>query len=392
MNQPEEKLWTRHFIVICLVNLLSFIAFHMLIASFPFFVKSLGGDDALAGVVTGIFSVATLLTRPLVGWTLDNISRRLLLMIGLAAMCLLAVGYSIFMLLPLIVILRFTHGVAWAFVNTSNNTNACDHVPPGRFGEGMGFFGVTTSMSMALAPALGLALKDNLGFAALFRSSAIIAFGALALAQLVDYKPLPATERIPLSHSLKFLLEKSALPAAATLFFFIIPYGAINTFIALYAWESGIGSGGLYFAVIAISCAVMRFTGGRIADRYGERPVVYFSSATMALSMLLLALIKSPIAFLCSALIFGLGFGMMPPAMQTFAMRTAAPEHRGAAASTYLCSLDLGIGAGGIISGFLVKYLGHNSMFAYMMLPACASFLVYLLWAGKSPSAFKSPS
>jgi MFS family permease len=361
----------------------------MLVASFPFYVKHLGGDDALAGLVAGLFGLAALLARPLVGWALDNKSRRLPLMLGAAGLAVLAVAYSQVSWLALIVLLRLVHGVAWAGANTGNNTNACDHVPPGRFAEGMGYFGVTQTVSMATAPALGLFLKDNFGFPTLFLCSAAIAVCALVMTFFVDFKPLPIRLKQPFSRTVRGLYEKSALPASLTVLFFIIPYGAINTFIALYAVASGLGSGGLYFSIVAFSCVFMRLFGGRLADKAGERPIIYLGSGSLAISMLLLVLIKTTAAFLLSALVFGIGFGIMPPAMQAFAMRIAKPENRGAASSTYMSSFDIGIALGGAVSGFLVKYFGFGAMFACMLIPQACCFLVYTLWAAKSPAAFK---
>jgi len=392
MVTSEQKLWTKHFIIICLVNLLCFVSFHMLVSTFPFYIKQLGGDDALAGLVTFLFSFAALLIRPLMGWALDNASRRLPVLLGVAAMVILAIAYSQTTVLALIVLLRFMHGIAWSAAGTGNNTTACDHVPPDHFAEGMGYFGVTTTISMATAPALGLFLMGSFGFPPLFLCSAAIAAGALVMIFFVDFKPLPDKPKQPLSHSLRGLLEISALPASATVLFFIIPYGAINTFIAMYAVQSGIGSGGLYFAILALSCAFMRVFGGRLADKAGERPIVYLGSASLVISMLLLVLWQNTAAFLLSALAFGVGFGVMPPAMQAMAMRKAKPESRGAASSTYLCSFDIGIGLGGIISGFLVKYLGYAAMFTCMAIPEICCFLVYALWAGKSQAAFHKPT
>jgi len=285
-------------------------------------------------------------------------------------------------------VLRFLHGVVWSCVSTGNNTNACDHVVPARFAEGMGYFGVTTTISMATAPALGLFLKDSFGFSYLFLGSATLALAVLVMIFFVDFRPLPDKPPQTLAHSVRTLLEKSALPASATVLLFIIPYGAITTFVALYAATSGIGSGGLYFATIAISCACMRIVGGRLADRSGERPAVYLGCASLGIAMLLLVLFKTIPAFLLSAFVFGIGFGAMPPSMQAFAMRNAKAERRGAASSTYLCAFDMGLGLGGIISGFLVRYFGYTAMFAGMVIPVICCLLVYTLWAAKKAAAF----
>jgi len=150
-----------------------------------------------------------------------------------------------------------------------------------------------------------------------------------------------------------------------------------------------VGSGGIFFSIIALSCAIMRILGGRLADRVGERPIVYVGGASLIVSMLLLVFGQNTAAFLLSALAFGVGFGVMPPAMQAMAMRKANTESRGAASSTYLCAYDIGIGLGGIIGGFLVKYLGYTAMFTCMIIPEICCILVYTLWAGKSQAAFK---
>ena len=386
---PKQELWTRHFIIICLVNLLCFLSFHMQMVVFPFFIIHLGGDRVLAGLTAGLFSIAALLFRPLAGWALDNAGRRAPVFWGMAGMFVLTLVYARAYWLVVIVLLRIAHGIFWSFTSTGIITNASDHVPRARFAEGMGYFGITMTVSMAIAPALGLYIKNNFGFGALFFCSAGIALGAFAMTFIICFKPLPAQEKRPLAQIIGGLFEKTALPASVTILFFLIPYGAVHTFIALYADESGIGSGGLYFAIIAISSIIVRILGGQIADKIGERPIIYLGVISLILAMLLLVLIKTMPAFLLSSLVFGIGFGGMPPAMQAFAMRKARPEKRGAASSTYLCAFDIGIGLGGIISGFLVEYLGYTTMFATMIIPVICCLLIYVLWAGKSEAAFK---
>lgn len=389
--QAKPSLWTRYFLQMCVLNLLLFISFHMLVATFPYYIRDLGGDEAVAGLAAGIFSIASVVARPFVGWTLDNKSRRHTLMLGLVGMMLAPLSFTFCRVIVLAIALRMLHGVFWSVASTSSNTLVCDILPRERFGEGMGYFGLTSAISTAIAPFIGLSLMKGHGFNTLFVASAALALLSLATSLNLHPAAAPADRpHVDLKHSLKTLLNKDALPATLTIFFFLMPYGAVNTFVAMYADDTGLGlaNSGIYFTFLALTTAVMRALTGRVADRKGEAPMVYAGNACLLISMLLLAFLPYRFTYMVSALFFGAGFGMMTPSMQAMAMRISPPERRGSASSTYLCGFDIGIGMGGIISGLLVHNLGYNRMFAIMMLALLASVVVYVFWARRHPSSF----
>lgn len=393
MTTEKNTLWTKNFILMCVVNLVMFIGFQMLVSTFPFFVMHLGGDEAVAGVASGLFSVSSLMMRPVVGWILDNKSRKILLFFGLAGLVLLPVLYAAINIIVLILLLRLFHGIFWASTTTSLNTNASDIIPKEKFGEGMGYFGLTATISLSVAPLIGLTVMDKLGFNALFLSSACIVAVAFILSFNIKVKET-TKGRSPTSvkNIFKNIINKNALPASAVMFLFLMPYGAVTTFIAVYAEQIQIGSGGLFFAVMAISTGIVRIFSGKISDKKGEAPIVYTGVICMAVSLILIANLSSPLTFIISALLFGVGFGGMAPTMQAMAMRTSPPERRGSASSTYLCAFDLGMGLGGVISGYFVRWFGYSHMYKFMIVTLLFSFLVYFFWARKTPSAFKKAS
>lgn len=386
-----DKLWTHEFIFVTLINLALFIGFQMLNAPFPFFIKALGGDEAIAGVATGLFSVASVLMRPGIGWMLDTFGRKLILIIGMLGMLLLPLSYAIATALTLVIILRALHGVMWSAASTAINTVACDIIPRSRFGEGMGMFSIGTAVALAVGPMFGLALiKGEQGFTVLFIVAAVCSAITLVLALGVrDKVQLRRThEQQSLPQILAGLISREALPASVVMFLFIMPYGAVGTFIALYSSESGIGGGGLFFLIMAVIIFMVRMFAGKVADRRGEGPIVLLSNLSLLGGLLGLVLLPGDITFYLAALLFGLGFGAMAPAMQAMAMRTAAVERRGAASSTYLCAFDIGMGFGGLIAGYLIKFLGYGHMFALMALFLLASQGAYSFWARKTPGSF----
>ncbi len=389
-TQPEN-LWTRSFCHICLLEFMIFISAHMLMPTFPFYIKSLGGNELIVGFVAGAYAFSALAMRPLAGWILDTKSRSKLLIYGLPIVGLIFVAYIFIPILAVAILLRIVHGFVWSGATTASNTNACDIIPRTRFAEGMGFFGMTNSISMAIAPALGLVVMKALGFNLLFVAAAAMTVASFLVARRLTFQQVTNTTVATSSGNLFYrLFNIDALPASVVEFFSMINYGSINSFIALYAAKTGVGSGGLFFTIMAIFSASTRLFSGKLTDRHGEAPMVYFANFSYLTALLLIAFGNSFLTFYSAAVCFGLGFGTSIPALQAMAVRIVPVHRRGAASSTFLCSFDIAIGMGGIIAGILVTALGYRTMYALMGISTIISILTYLLWARKTPSAFKN--
>lgn len=390
-SNTTDKLWSGDFALTFTTNLLLFMGFHMLTAAFSYFVISLGADLATAGLVTGMFSVASVLMRPIAGWILDHRGRRVIMLIGIAGMVAAPLLYGVFAFLIIAVILRILHGMTWSCATTAVNTVAADIIPRRRFGEGMGYMGLAVSLATAIAPATGLAMMRGYGFNTLFIVTAAICLLSLFLALRLHIEPLAGQQsRRLLRHDIAGLLNRESMPAAVIMLCFMLPYGSITTYVALYAESEALGGGGMYFTCLAATTALMRVATGRVADKYGEGPIIFASVACEFVAFMLLAFVRVYPAFIVSALLLGMGFGMMTPSLQAMSMRCVPAERRGSAASTYLCSFDVGIGLGGVISGQLVKYLGYVNTYAIMPLFLLLSLVIYLCWGRHSPSAFRN--
>ena len=390
-TESGAKLWTSAFIKICLINLLIFVAFHMLMATFAYYVIDVGGTEVTAGLIAGLFAVSSVVIRPIIGWVLDSRGRRLVLLLGLAGLVFFPVSYAFCTALSLVFLLRLLHGVFWSASATASNVVACDVIPPRRFGSGMGFFGLTAAVSTAISPSIGLALMERQGFRPMFLAAAGFALLGGLLALSLRYKE-PPSSGVSFRQGMqpKNLFDKRALPAACTVLVFLLPYGAVTTFLALFASTSGLPDGGAFFFVMAAASAASRVLSGQIVDRFGEGPIVWLANGSMLASLLILGLGANSVTFFLSALLFGVAFGTMPPAMQTMALRIVPTARRGAASSTYLCAFDLGMGLGGAIAGFLIDIFGYQGMFLTMGLAMVISAAIYFFWGRRHPSAFRN--
>ena len=382
----KTKLWSKNYIFIILINFLVFTNHIMLLSTFPFYVEKLGKSTTVAGTAALLFSLVAVLCRPFVGWMLDNGKRKSILLLGLLGMGLMPLGYYFSSVLLILLLFRMIHGASLACSSTANATIASDTIPPSRFAEGMGYFGMATALATACAPSLGLFLMNRLGFTALFFTAASLIICAFFLLLFLQETPMKK-EKKPLL--LSSLFSKDALPASGVTVIFMITFGALENFLSKYASENGLPSGGLYFLIMSILLLFTRLTVGKIADQRGEDIFVYTCNASMLLSFLLLAFIPNQITFFLSAVLSGYAFGGLEPALQSMAVHTAPPEQRGSANSTFLCAYDIGIGIGGGLSGLLITHLGYSHMWAILALANIGSVLLYQLFGKHHPSSLK---
>lgn len=385
MSERESKLWTKDFVFIIIVNFSVFVSHMMVLSTFPFYIQSLGGSVAVAGLSAALFSLVAVICRPFIGWMLNNGKRKVILVAGLAGMALMPLGYMAISVLSLVFIVRMVHGASLACSNTTSSTIATDIIPKERFAEGMGMFGVSTALATACAPALGLLLMDHIGYKILFLSATgfiIIAFILFLLLKV----PKISVKKTPLSF--KQLIDKDALPASTIMLVFLLTFGALENFTALFASKNGLPSDGIFFTIMACMLFVTRATVGKVADKKGEGIFVYTCNASMFVAFLLMAFVPNTGTFLVAAVFTGYGFGGLEPALQSMAVHIAPPERRGSANSTFLCAYDIGIGLGGGIAGYLISSLGFNWMFAILSLANVVSVILYAVWGRKHPSSF----
>lgn len=89
---------------------------------------------------------------------------------------------------------------------------------------------------------------------------------------------------------------------------------SVQPFLQYYAADvlrqkDAVMSSSVMLACIVLASIVSAFVGGRLSDRLGRKPVIYFAGTLMTLAALLLLVAPSYAAALGLALVFGLGFG-----------------------------------------------------------------------------------
>ena len=385
MKQPADRSLLLHFFTITLINALLFFSSQFYGTSLPIHLHNISGSDAIVGICTALGTVATLISRPFTGIAVDRIGRAPVLFAGALCIALVFGANAVFHSVTAIILIRFLYGFAGGATTTASNTIAADLIPRDRFGEWMGYFTLSQSFSMAIAPTIALSVMEARGFSGLMIVAAGLVSVIMVLSLFFRQKMVKRNVKQPFMP-----YERSALRPALLMLIAGIGLGATFSFSILFGKSMNFSHVGAYFTLFAATLFVGRPLVGRVIDRYGSRSILLFGFLGYAVSMLLLWQAKWEWLFLASAALSGVTYGAIQNSLQTMAVISAAPDRRGAANATYFTGFDAGLGMGSLIAGLLAKAIGYAPMFGLFSIPMLLGAVVYLLTEQKAaglPSA-----
>src|SRR5699024_2259570 len=316
----------------------------------PLFVKDLGGTDQVIGWIVGIFTFSALIFRPYAGKLLETKGRKFVYMSGLIVFTITVGAFAVVTSIVALLVIRLFQGVGFGFSSTATGTIATDLIPPNRRGEGMGYFGLSGNLALALGPALGLTLADFISFTQLFFICAALGLTALVLALNIKYQKVDESPNK--TKPARFdVVERTAVNPSILLFFITLTFGGITSFLPLYAEEKGIIGIQFYFISYALFLMISRVFAGRIYDKKGDMYVIPPGTILIFIAMLLLSWLPNMPMMLVAGALYGLGFGSVQPALQAWAVDKAPKNRKGMANATFFSFFDLGVGVGAILFG-----------------------------------------
>lgn len=376
-QKVKEKLWTKDFILLSLSNLFLFFGFQILLPTLPMYVSDRGGEETAVGLVIGIFTISALLVRPFSGAALDIFGRKLFLVVGLI-ICLAAIGvYGFAATVMFILFLRVIHGVGWGIATTTYGTIVSDIIPSSRRGEGMGYYGMSTTLAMAVAPVTGIWIINHWGFTYLFIISFISTIISLVLSQLLHINHEKVEDEPKKANFTSSLFERSALFPSLLVFFMTFAYGGIVGFITLFGKEVGILNVGWFFSINALFLLIVRPISGKLYDKKGHQWVLFPGAVFGIISLLILSTTTTLLGLIVSAMFFGITFGSIQPSLQAWLIQRAEPRRRGAANATFFSAFDLGIGGGAMILGAIAGMTSYATMYRFTSIVFVIFLIVY---------------
>ena len=383
----NAKLYSRDIVLILAASFFYFSSPMLVTPLITGFSESVGASAALMGVIGGLMNLCSLFCRPLVGNLADRLSKHRVSTAGAALMSLACLGYILSSHPAGIVVFRIINGVGFACCSVCMSTWMSSLLPREKVGSGMGIYGMMNALGMAVAPGIGVAVYQRLGYHAAFAIALVFSLSTLAIVQFVRDKGEPElsaagegrTDRPALQ-----IADPKVLPIAGIIMLFAIPYCATQSFLVSYVEARGLAvSVSLFFPLYAVALLILRLTLKGLLDRL---PFGYFlaGSALSALGgIAALAAMSNDLVMLLAAVLMAGGYGIMCSVCQSTAILLAGKGRRGLANSTYYIGLDLGMTLGPVLGGLLYGNLNLTLFYPVLLLTVPLALLVYLLFMRK---------
>ena len=389
-------------------NFALFFAFYLLTPLLPLYLyETFGATKDVIGLVLSGYTIVALLFRPFSGFFVDSFPRKMVLLISYSAFAIFFAGYLAASSLLLFTIVRTLHGGPFGAVTVANSTVAIDVLPSSRRNEGIGYYGLSNNLAMAISPTFALFVySETHNFQLLFwLAFAVATFGLIVDSTVTLKKPQPSSispqpsflipqpssispqpsarpcRFVPLGQRTlrldRFFL-KSGWLIGVNMVFFGFCFGVLSNYLAIYGKQvlGMTGGTGAWFMLCSIGLILSRLQGGKalregkLTQNAAEGMVISLVGYTLFILMpTLSSLFPLPsyilhlIGYYGSALLIGLGNGHLWPAFQNMMISVAHHNERGTANSTILVSWDCGMGLGILVGGVIAELLGYSAAF-----------------------------
>jgi MFS family permease len=161
----SKTLWNPQYLFILLCCTLVSIIFYALTPLLSeYTTNQLGSTLTIAGVISGLFSITSLLVRPFSGILSDRMDLKKLCLTSTLLLGLTTIAYLFAEDILILASIRILNGFAYAFCSTSCFVLLSRYIPFSNLNEGIGYYGVGQIISSALGLTLGIQLSHHNSF------------------------------------------------------------------------------------------------------------------------------------------------------------------------------------------------------------------------------------
>ncbi len=365
----SPRLWSRDFVLILLVSTIASYTNGIFMTLLPVYVLDLGGTNALTGMMMTGLTLLGMVTRVAVAPLIDKVGRKKLLVLGSGLYAVNALLFCFTKDLNVLFALRVLHGFTQGIFFPVPPTMVADISPEDMMVDAMGFFGVSSAITFAVTPAIGMAIYNNMGATAMFISAAALGFVSFGISLLVKehYQPGAGSQaekkKGPALKLDRVFLMLVLMPSLVSLFVYV-GNSAVSNFLAPCGLERGIESISLFFFVNNLTVIAARLSVGRVIGVLSKRACILLGLILTAAGTALVAVSHTLPMMLVSAVLIGLGITAVTQLLQAEVLVTTPSERRGVASTTFMLMGDIGNGAGAALwgalsagAGYMVTYL-----------------------------------
>ena len=385
INIQKEKLFNTGFITITTINFIVFLIYYcFVVITAKFATSELGANPAQAGFAAGIYIIGTLIARLYIGKKLELIGRKQMLRFGAIIYLITTIAYLISTNIIILDTVRFLNGFAYGTISTAANAIVTAYIPKSRNGEGINYYGLSTSLAAAIGPFIGILLLPIVGFKSVIILAIVLSVLVTVACYLFPVQNIELTDdhkKLLNSWSLNTFIEYKVLFISIVAFLIGLSYSSVLGFLSIYADNLGLSTAGAFFFVVyALIITLTRPFAGQIFDAKGENAVMYPSFIFLAIGLLTLSYTTTSFMLLLSGALIGLGYGTFMSNGQAVCLKLVESSKVSIALSTYFIGLDLGLGFGPYALGTVHSFLSYSGIYVLCAVLTVAVAILYSIF------------
>ncbi|WP_244134486.1 MFS transporter [Weissella paramesenteroides] len=388
-NSDSSSIFNATFIQLFIIQILSMMTFYSLFVIIgPYAVHTYHVSTTIAGLITGMTIIGTMVTRFSAGIMTAKFSAKKLTILSMIILVPILLAYQYEGGIIYLLIIRFIQGLAVGLTGTVTNTAVINVIPLARRAEGIAYFSLATILGTAFGPFLALLIEQHYSYTILFWLEFVTGVVALIASFLIDAKKvtIKATSTNK-KFNLKTLIEPKVLGISLTLGFVTFGYAALQSELDFYASDLNLVTFASYFFLVyALAILVSRPLVGRLMDNKNENYVVYPALIILAIGLFIFGKMSNGWMMLLAAILIGFGFGNFQSAVQSTTTQMVPADRLTQTTATYFICYEFSLGFGPSIIGFIQPMLGYQNLFIVMAVIALIGIILYYFIHGRKVS------
>ncbi|WP_282172277.1 staphylopine family metallophore export MFS transporter CntE [Cytobacillus firmus] len=361
------------FLRLYMLVLLYFSANAILNVIIPLQGDTLGASNTTIGLIMGAYLFTTMFFRPWAGHIIQKygpikVLRIILIINGFALLLYTITDLGSYLAA------RMLQGISTAFFSMALQIGIIDALPEKDRSQGISLYSLFSYIPGIIGPILALGIwQGGMDYFTVVMVAIAILTGVVGYTAKIDKaeaqpKKENAVQGASMSSSFSqlvknpFLFKCSLLMLVASIIF-----GAVTTFIPLYAAQLKGGSAGIYLMLQAGTVVIARFTlkskipsDGKWHSSFIMGTMIILAAAAQCVSF---SIMGGAVCFYVGAILMGIAQAILYPTLTTFLTFVLPQTNRNVLLGLFIAMADLGVSLGGVIMGPIADLSSYSSMY-----------------------------
>lgn len=347
--------------MVFLVYFIIVVSFFDTLAQLPLmspFAKSLGAGEMMTGLIIGMYSLTNLLGNVVAGHFVDRIGRKKIMIWGMIIAGVSVFIYSLVVSPQQLLIIRAIHGIGGALLVPAAFAFLGDSANESTRGQTMAKSGAAIGIAALLGPPITGLIKETIGlnWVFYFISALMLVTATIAKIYLPETLPKKEKKKVSTKSFLKLLNNKQLIFAYIAAFALMFAKGILAYTLPLKVaiiGYSAITTGLLFSSFALAAILIFILPTSKLSDTFGRHKLVFSGLILIAISLAGLSILEQIYILTILMFIYGIGFGLLFPAMTAHVVDLSNKNNRGTAFGLFYAFFSLGVVIGPVSVGLM---------------------------------------